>query len=357
MLGVLGIAIVVADIRPMASAAPSAGWMDRQTAARQSAWIEYSSSRNAVRRARERLGAAELTLFRFMFTGVDEPVESAPTQSAIPAHRPARMDDNANPISADVEQRLANLNREREKLLDRLTPSHPTMQALDASIADLERRIEGARKTTQTPLPPIELNLPTAERPERAGVANEPRGSVVSFEKLKDLMIFAGHARRDFEIAADSERVKWADFSHAVSAVALAPAVPMTRSVDPPQPVFAIYLVLIVATVGGIAAATAAQGSKPTFDAANEVESELNLPILGTLMIAGGSNDGPALATTEVQFWIRRSMAVAELTLAIAIGALVVLALSDFPLARHLAADPFSGLVDGIVKLRGLVGK
>jgi hypothetical protein len=357
LLGFLVIAITAADVRSGVTAAPSRGLPDAAAATRQSTWGEYRSARGEVSRAQDRLNTAELALFQFMHERVMEPVELATGQSAALAHRPVKMTEVASSPVADLEQRLADLKQQREKSLDRLTPSHPTVQALDASISDLEQRLEDVRKSSETAAPPVEINLPAAELAEPTGDIDRPRVKVASRERLIGLMIAAGRARRDFEMATEKERSKFGEFTRAVSAVAVAPAPPTAIIIAPSRPVLAICAVLTLATVGGIGAARAARRPERAFTTAMEVESDLGLPILGSLAIAGGAIGAPAIVSNVEPLWIRRSLAVGELFLAITIGAVVVLAIVDLPLARHLAADPLSGISEGIVKMRSLAWK
>jgi hypothetical protein len=51
--------------------------------------------------------------------------------------------------------------------------------------------------------------------------------------------------------------------------------------------------------------------------------------------------------------WLRRSVAIGEIALAVAIAAIALLAIADFALARQLAADPLTGIVQAIAKLHG----
>jgi hypothetical protein len=357
LLGFVVIAITAADVRSGVTAAPSRGLSDAAAATRQSTWGEYRSARGEVSRAQDRANAAELALFQFMHERVMEPVELATARSAALAHRPAKTAEVASSPLADLEQRLADLKQQREKLLDRLTPSHPTVQALDASISDLEQRVEDVRKSTETAPPPVESNLPAAEIAEPTGDVDRPRARVASGERLTGLMIAAGRARRDFEMATEKERSKFGEFTRGVRDVALAPAPQTANGIAPPRPVLAICIVLMLATICGFGVARVARRSERAYETATEVESDLGLPILGSLAIAVGASGAPAIVSNVEPHWIRRTVAVGELILAIAIGAIVVLAVVDLPLARHLAADPLSGISEEIVKMRSLAWK
>jgi hypothetical protein len=170
-------------------------------------------------------------------------------------------------------------------------------------------------------------------------------------------MIAAGRAQRDFALATEKERSKLGELTRAVNALALAPTPKTANGVMPPRPILAICMAFTLATIGGIAAARAARRTERTFASAMEVESCLGLPILGRLAIAGGASGTPAIESQLEAAWSRRSLKVCELFLAITLGAVVVLALINLPLARHFAADPLTGLSEGIVKMRGLAGK
>jgi hypothetical protein len=357
LLAFLAVAIVAADARPAASASQSLGTSDSATATRQAALTEYRSARGEVGRALRRLGIAEKGLFQFMYDRVVGPVEPAPRQATVPANQPVKTTAAANSPLADLEHGLADLKLQREKLLDRLTPSHPMILALDASIADVEQRLEAVKNSTQADSPRVDLGLPVAVGAEQTGGDDETQASVASRERLTGLMIAAGRAQRDFALATEKERSKLGELTRAVNALALAPTPKTANGVMPPRPILAICMAFTLATIGGIAAARAARRTERTFASAMEVESCLGLPILGRLAIAGGASGTPAIESQLEAAWSRRSLKVCELFLAITLGAVVVLALINLPLARHFAADPLTGLSEGIVKMRGLAGK
>jgi hypothetical protein len=77
--------------------------------------------------------------------------------------------------------------------------------------------------------------------------------------------------------------------------------------------------------------------------------------MLGRLAWAGPAAAIRADSLAE-PLWLRRSVVLSEVVLAIAIGSLMLVAITNFPLLRQIADDPLSGIAQGIAKIRDLMG-
>ncbi len=359
---------------------------DSLTSARQAALDQLRSAGLGVKQARERLRTAELELFRYLYSQLSAVIEPAQNDlattagpsAAVSVTPPQESREIQNPQVSDLERELAQAREKRGKLLERLTPSHPNIVNLDTTIADLQARLEKARQTKIIEPAAGVLQLPTVEL---RGDGN-PTTSPTILTKAHDLMLAAGRAGRDYDAAVEKESSCWVAYyklpnvmvldsniksSTARSASISAPpsiAVPHAISgspvsgrssvIDPmaQRSALAVLLLLGMAFVGALVAAWNARYRLPTFIHADEIETRLGMPVLGRLAWADGGAAAMKCSRAEPN-WVRRSVLIGEIALGLAIAAVALLAIADFAIVRELAADPLTGIVQAIAKLRG----
>jgi hypothetical protein len=366
LLGFVLTAMIAADIREPVAVPPQVGKsslfgkalptekVDPTVGARL-ALDQVLVARHAVDRSREQLGAAERTLFRFLYDQLVE-TSSAAAAPVGPATAILETTGDQNPQLTELERELADARQRKTSLLERLTPSHPTVQSLDSSIADLQERLESARRTKVIEPAPGFLQLPTVE--VRSDVAGSNRTAALN--KARDLIVAAGHAQREYDAAMEKESVCWTEYSHLPSVAAAAGARILAKTSvqesSTPKPVIALGGFFVLAFGCGIAAARRAKYHLPTFGAIDEVEARLGIPVLGRLAWAGPEGTSLSSELLTEPRWLRRSITLSEIVLALAIGSLVLLAITNFPLLRQIADDPLSGIAQGIGKIRDLAG-
>jgi hypothetical protein len=376
-------------IVPDASDPGSSGNRDSLTAAHQAALEQLRSAGVDVKQARERLRATELELFRYLYTQLSEAI--APAQSDSPATVAASSDVSVsppqeskeilNPQVGDLEQELAQAQAKKSKLLERLMPSHPLVQNVESTIADLEARLEKARQTKIIAPAPGVLQLPMVEV---HGDGTTTAGLTI-LTKAHDLMLAAGRAQRDYDAAVEKEASCWAGYYKLPNVMVLesnqkSPAgrsasttptttimvaepsarpsgyeksgTPSAIDLSAQRPAVALMLVLGLASLGALIAASSARYRQPTFSNVDDIETRLGIPVLGRLTWAGGG--APAIPRTVSEpRWVRRSVLIGEIAIGLAIAAVALLAIADFAMVERLAADPLTGIVQAIAKLRG----
>lgn len=359
---------------------------DSLASARQAALDQLHSAGLGVKQARERLRKAELELFRYLYSQLSAAIEPAQTDLATTAGPSAAMSvtpaqeskEIQNPQVSDLERELAQAREKRGKLLERLTPSHPFIVNLDTTIADLQARLEKARQTKIIEPAPGVLQLPTVDVP---GDGN-PTPNLTILTKAHDLMLAAGRAGRDYDAAVEKESSCWAAYYKLPNVMVLdsnlnsattqsaSIATPPSIAVAHPsagqnvkdcsfamdsmaqRPALAILLLLGVAFVGALVAASKARYRLPTFSHADEIETRLGMPVLGRLAWADGGAAAMKCSRAEPS-WLRRSVLIGEIALGLAIAAVALLAIADFAIVRELASDPLTGIVQAIAKLHG----
>ena len=372
LLGFVLTAMIVSDLprpvalSPLIDASPLAERVATAESARQAALTQVQKEERAVRRSREQLSAAELKLFRFFFDQLSDaapaaatPHEAGPLGPSIPA-RATDLAAAENPRVAELERELADARERKTALLDRLTPSHPTVQSLESSIGDLESQLESARRTKV-----IEPSRVVMQSPPIA-VPRDTNGSKNSaaMDRARELMIAAGRAQRDYETAVAKETSSWVAYHHLPSAVSLEAAPAAVRPVAPraqqpssPLPLIALASLFVLAIACGIAAARYALRRLPAFATTEEVEARLGIPVLGRIASTGTSSPSLTVESLAEPRWLRRSVTLGEIVLAFAIGSALLLAITNFPLLQRIAVDPLAGMSHCIAKLRSLAGK
>jgi hypothetical protein len=372
LLGFLLTAIFASDFQrpiarpPLIEMSPSADKLETAGRARDAALEKIQAAQRTVGRSRDQLSAAEIALFRFLFDHLSDASPSVTTpREDVQANPslPARTTDLAvaeNPQLAELERELSEARERKKALLERMTPSHPTMQSLDSSIAALESQVEAARKMkviepsrVVAQLPPIAVQRDTNESNHSAAM-----------DQARELMVAAGRAQRNYEAAVAKETSSWVTYNHLPCVVSLgaAPAAvrpfgPLSQQPTSPMPVIGLAGLLVLAIACGIAAARNARRRLPAFASTEEVVARLGIPVLGRLASAGSSPSSFTLKSPDEPRWLRRWVTLSEVVLALAIGSAVLLAITNFPMLQQIANDPLAGISQCIAKMRGLAGK
>jgi hypothetical protein len=301
--------------------------------------------------------------------------------SEVSVSPPQESKEILNPQVGDLEHELAQAQAKKAKLLERLMPSHPLVQNVESTIADLQARLERARQTKIIAPAPGVLQLPMVEV---HGDGTTTAGLTI-LTKAHDLMLAAGRAQCDYDaavekesscsaayyklpnvIALDSSQKSPAGRSASISpttAIAAAnssprPSVyektgaPSAIDLSAQRPALALILVLGLASLGALIAASSAKYRQPTFSNGDEIETRLGIPVLGRLDWACGGAAARPRTVSEPR-WVRRSVLIGEIAIGLAIAAVALLAIADFAMVERLAADPLTGIVQAIAKLRG----
>jgi hypothetical protein len=353
LLGVLLVLIVAADFGRTAKPTDAAEATDSRRAAGQSSlYAEFHKARVEVSRAHEKLNSAELNLFHFL----DEQFVNSGDHGSMPTAAPTvnreatEPDARSNFERLELRRQLGELQQRRIDLLSRLTPSHPVFQDLNLAIAELERRIEAKSPDIAGPgLQAASVPMVSAEGGRQIRAAAKQR--------YQELLIAAGRERREYEAALQSERSSWNAYSGAAIGGAASRSSGVGKPAETPRPFLAVAVLALMSAGWGIGAAAAVRRVTATFHSASEIESELELPVLGNLAFAGSGSTATTPVPPADPAWVRRTVAIGEVVLVVCIGLVVLLALVNMPFLRRLMADPVSGIFEGIAKLRGLIGK
>jgi hypothetical protein len=149
---------------------------------------EYLRIARQAATARSRLLEAQQRLEAFAHERFDELHHAADVQSSAGEQdrSPAEPDDSnvAAPPSAQqleavrLRDRLTELERERGRLLERLTVEHPLVRDVDSQIADLRRQIAELPQLVETPPPAAHGNQSRSERQARERLKEQWQGLV-----------------------------------------------------------------------------------------------------------------------------------------------------------------------------------
>lgn len=283
-----------------------------QTAALQTASLQ--KARDLVAESRREADRAELAVFEFLNARYVEATQIATLQSlqarreakaARPAPTPA---PRPNPEWAALNDQLTRLERQRSDLLQRMTPAHPAVQALDAQISGVRDQLAA----TPVNLPPALPEHPAAavaqsetatdpEQPPEAIVQN-PLGVPSSEleQTYRKLLLAAGKARDSYRSAAAAENAVWLDCQQSqaariaankAGAIDLRPndrgplqvAEQARARRDRSFPIGATAILTLLSLLAGAAAARRVDAQTLTYASAEEIETALGLPVLGRI--------------------------------------------------------------------------
>ncbi len=365
-LGFVLIAMVVADFSRLEPRQSPLVTRRPPSVAPGAVFDKLASGERGVQHARAQLRAAELDLFRYLFDQLGD-ADAASMRTALQPADPTPLilrpqisgDDNLSVL--EIERGLADARQRRAAMSDRLTALHPTMQNLDSTIADLETRLEAAHRSKV-----IEPSATADAAPiVQPASVNPAATNSAALSKARELMRVAGRADNDYQAAVANESQLRADCSHlsassdAPPVMSIGPAVAQSGApvMSTPKPIIAFIGLFALAAAIALAAARSAKYPPAMFASAADVETRLKLPVLGTLewneTISNPVAGGPAFGNPR---WLRRWILASEVVVALVLGGLLILAITDSALLRQTADDPLSGLAQGLARLRDLAG-
>lgn len=264
----------------------------------------------AIRAARQQTAAArrqaedaELAVFEFLnsrFVDASQQASQPPGAKEKPA--PIGPAIRPNPQWISVKSQLEHLEQQRVKLLENMTPAHPSVLALDGEIqkahdqlaaipADLPMPNDDSPGAVSRSTPGQALAEQQAKSDGLAdGRASVKPASVEDQQKYRELLIAAGQARDAYRSAIAAEAMAWSEFqSPGKLAMDTARSLDLPRNVEksrvadasePQIPIGAIAILTLFSLVAGGAAAMRKQTPASTFTNADDIESTLGLPVL-----------------------------------------------------------------------------
>ncbi|HEX4000508.1 MAG TPA: hypothetical protein VHX65_18300 [Pirellulales bacterium] len=266
-------------------------------------------ARDRAADARRNADVAELALFEFLnarFVDSTEQAIRAPREPKSPTSPlPVGPTIRPNPEWVALNRQLAEMQRTRGELLEKLTPAHPTVQSLDSQIAKLQDQLAAtpaelpanlneiaSAAANKTPLAPP---LPSSGDAIDAPSANPP--SAVLQQHYREMLLAAGRAREAYRAAVQSETSlwnacppgMWQSASDRAGNVDLRPndresGLSRQAGSEPgnrPIPIGAIAILTLLSILAGVLAARRLEGRTLTFMSADEIEATLGLPVLG----------------------------------------------------------------------------
>lgn len=302
LLGAVLIGVELLEMKPEPATTQTA--VQSEADDRSALEARFREVRERTADVRRKAEAAEVAVFQFLngrFVDSTEQATADPRPEPSPA--PIGPTIRPNPEWVALNRELSAMRQRRSELLVKLTPVHPTVQALDSQIANAEQQL--ASVPAETPADPNEV--PTTAAVEHDFVAPPARASsaaanVPSAEMQQDyrnLLIAAGNARDNYETAVEAENSEWAVLQNGgSSSLALdragsvdlrssdADSRPLASG-DRPFPIGAIAVLTLLSLFAGIAASRGMSSQTPTFASEAEIEATLGLPVLGRI----GSDD------------------------------------------------------------------
>jgi hypothetical protein len=286
-------------------------------------------------------------------------------------HAGRRDDSTRDPV-----RELAELRHRRDQLLADLTPAHPEILRLDAAIRTLEREVDarsrpqgGAGEQPSDPAEPAfgDLFRDPPAPPDRSSPTEAAPAQGASPIGAKQLEKLQAAAREYAPLkAAYAEALRRYDEISQAGLAAGLPAASVQRAeiIEPvrlvghtggrpaPWRIFAVALGSL--GIGGLfALAAGRKSSAPAFADPAEVETALDLPVVGTVSTSGRG----AAALLGKQPAARRlaTMAtrIAECVLAVLLFGFLLAVALDSPLAARFLEDPFAAVSQASRRLLG----
>jgi hypothetical protein len=255
----------------------------------------------------------------------------------------------------DLHDRLDELTKQRTKLLATLTTLHPTIQALDADITEVQQQLqEDTAEVLPEPRAQLSVNVgpseaPTADAPalphlvptitesQAAALAALPTKWHDDETKARELANREKASLDKYRRAQVRERTLQNRQSDAQATLAVAMAAP-TPVFNGASPVRTIYTSAIVAIIVGLAVAWHARLTIPVFRTVASVRQALHLPVVGIIPRTTSGSD-KSLAEPR---WIRGTVLLSELWLSAVVVLLVAIAFHDHQFFQDLLADPLA---------------
>jgi capsular polysaccharide biosynthesis protein len=248
-----------------------------------------------------------------------------------------------NPQWEKLRNTLSDLQNQRDELLAKLTPSHPTVRAIDLSIAEVESQIAEI---------PMEIreetkNATTVAESTTTDPATKSPAVKPDDKQFHVLAQAEETAQREYQRNLAAEAAAWDRQSQAVTEGihllqkgASKPIKPAIISDDAGANVsHAIIFSLIWALIVASMVARRACINEKTYETPAEVRQSLELPVLGMLPV------NPHAAREQPRReprWVKRVVVSSEAWLAGIVVLLAVVSLLDTQFLHDLIADPLS---------------
>ena len=234
----------------------------------------------------------------------------------------SQRNNSAIAQTAPIETRLAELNGERSRLLERLTPQHPTVVEIDRQIADLDHQLANL-KAAATALSAQIAVTTEAEMTSAAGWRDLIEHSVVEYDQLAAA---CRRAERQFEeaqlehsAALDSHLTAIGRWSDAATEWGKMLAVPVGLETG-----LWIVAAAALAVLGWLAACSMSSGVWTGADrlitSADQIERWFSLPVVAISATVGNK---PTRASAEHRPASRWLVLPAQLAVAVAVFCLV----------------------------------
>jgi len=300
---------------------------------------------------------AETRRKRDTFVAVNEklltatPEPSPPlVQKTAPSETPPAVSDATRQRIADLTSRLQAQEVVRKQLLATMTTEHPHYQLVRDQIAQLQAEIAEANRS----LVPAE--------PAKAAVAVQPSASPAPTQPLPtqqallaelgrlEQNVVAARQQHESLVRAATEARRLAELQSTPEAWVVTPSED-ARRLSRPTSVPGVLLALAIGILAG-SATLLMGGAIRTLSQAADVEA-LGLSVLGTVPERGEPVAGASRMCHRPSRWV---LWASEATLALFLGAMVIVALKNHEFAMQIAADPLSGLAEGLRRLPSVFG-
>lgn len=297
----------------------------------------FTEARRSAHVAMQEYDVARRKLLDYVQQGLE-----TPTSKTEVAATPSTPHPVPNPEWKKLRDKLGDLLRQRNALLTKMTLSHPTVKALDLTIAEVESQIAEMPEVVEDPAnDKVATSVNVAADSEDAAAA----GSTMDREHAKTLALAADASRQQFEQKLAAEDAAWAqqskaidDAMRALGDVATAPVEPATAAKASGASVpYSIVCAAIWAIAIAWLVARKACVNEKAFQSPAEVRHALDLPVLGLLT----SNPQAVKESPRREpVWVRRTVLTCEAWLVGVAVMLAVVSLLDTSFFQAFLADP-----------------
>ena len=269
-----------------------------------------------------------------------------------------------NPLWIELNQRVNELQSRRLALLQTLQPDHPTIQAVDLSIADANSQLNRTPKQILDPsvnVLPAPTNQTANQSPAQAPTPQAPiapppaANSQISLAAIREtddqfraLSEQVTSAQTECQSAMSLQNSAWrkktqAELDHAAALAARSAADKLAATQLASGGANLRHSLLasaLLALACGLVVAIFARPSEPIFRSAAQIRQQLGLTILGLIPFSPfqSAHEKPRRQPR----WIRRSILFAELCVAAIVLLLAVTALADKHFLNNLLANPLA---------------
>jgi hypothetical protein len=254
-----------------------------------------------------------------------------------------------NPQWKEMHDQLLQLEQRRAEMSATLQPTHPALEKIAGSIADLQKQLQSVPAMIAQPVESstIAKSLSAVSKPQPADtnaarklemMARQSRQTDEAYRRLSSRLTSekdACYTALDRESSAWQRKAEFA-VTQAKKVAAELPVIPGRGGANLQMSI--IYCGLLSLIVG-FAVASAAGINEAAFNSAAQVRQILGLPVLGAISWISGQK--PREQPLREAIWVRRSVLAAELILAACIVSLAISSIADHRFFLNLLADPF----------------